>query len=183
MKTWNAELKQHWVDEMQAHQDADRLRSGDFWDGEKGCFFGCAMQSSDSTLEKAIEAMELPSWLVYLAEAIFENLDEGSEEQLNFPVELCKAIPVDADIDKVNHLIAIDRLTPLAHKHISVRAAIERVIRLHKKALTCRVSDDDWSAARSAAYSAADSAAYSAADSAAWTAEKNGLIKHLKAGV
>ena len=104
MKTWDEKTKNHWINEMQAHQDADRLRQGCWWDeyadGEfRGCFFGCAMQTDHDPLEKASKAMHLPKWLVDEAENLFEHLpdDEASE----FPVRLCKAIPCDADIDYI----------------------------------------------------------------------------------
>ena len=57
------------------------------------------------------------------------------------------------------------------------RDAIERVRWLHQEAITRVVTDDEWSAAesaaRSAAWSAAESAAWSAARSAAWSAARS----------
>lgn len=66
--SWNQENKDFWVAEMKKHQDADRLISGSWFrldnDTEfKGCFFGCAMQTDESPLQKAIAAMGLPPGL------------------------------------------------------------------------------------------------------------------------
>ena len=75
-KTWNKATATHWIEVMEEHQRLDRLLQGDWFDEDTliGCFFGCATQSSEGTLEKAIAEMKLPPWLVYLAEGIFEGL-------------------------------------------------------------------------------------------------------------
>ena len=197
MKTFNKELKQHWIDTMQAHQDADRLAQGGWWDNEdqKGCFFGCAMQTDGNALEVAIKAMQLPGWLVHLAEAIFERLPE--DDALLFPVQLLKTIPVNTDITEVKHAIAVRRLKPLIRSSNSndVNYAIQQGIEYHKN--TERTEEDRIavnsaaysvvnSVVNSAAYSAALSAARSArsaadsARSAAWKQEKNNLLQALK---
>ena len=101
-------LKDKWITEMQAHQDADRLVQGawlDAWhDTEEdgifsGCFFGCAMQTDESPLVKAADAMQLPLWLIELAEHIFESLPP--QEAILFPVQLLRAIPVETDLEPV----------------------------------------------------------------------------------
>ena len=183
MKTWNKELKQHWIDTMQEHQDADRIIQGDWWNGSKGCFFGCAMQTDESPLHKAIEAMQLPGWLVHFAEAIHEGLPK--EEAMVWPVQLCKAIPCDADIEVVQHKIAIKRLTPLAEKNPSVASAINEVICCHEKAIAGE-SGIDWELVKSADRSADRSVAWSAersvarsAERSAWQEERDNLIAAL----
>jgi len=170
MITFNQELKDQWIATMQAHQDADRLIQGQWINGDvggmkSGCFFGCAMQTEDNVLESAAQEMQLPLWLVYLSEKIFEGL--GKKESITFPVRLLKAIPFDSDIDDVKHVIAINRLQKFLNKDFpdEVKNAITMVIDCHKNPL-----NSDWSAARSAAWSVAWSAAESAARSAAWSA-------------
>lgn len=108
MKTWNEKTKKFWIETMQAHQDADRLTQGIWWNpgSQKGCFFGCAMANhlseeyldEDYGLGQAAEAMQLPEWLVILAEPIFEGLRRS--EALMFPVEFCKAVPCDVELDE-----------------------------------------------------------------------------------
>ena len=138
MNTFDQELKDHWIEVMQEHQDADRLIQGDWLDQSsakvvdnveifKGCFFGCAMQASSDALFKATQAMNLPSWLVYFAEHIFEELPTNLA--VNFPVELLKSIPVNSNIDKVLNLINIARLETLKHKeHPEVNLVINKAI-------------------------------------------------------
>ena len=114
MKTWDQKTKDHWVGTMQMHQDADHLRQGHWWDSkaERGCFFGCAMQYDlekydyISILDRAVKVMHLPSWLVRLAEGLFEDLP--IEEAKLFPVELCEAIPCDKDIDHIRADLLLD---------------------------------------------------------------------------
>ena len=100
-------LKDRWIAEMQAHQDADRLMQGDWLDRHpdedglfRGCFFGCAMQTNRKALGKAADAMQLPYELIALAESIFEGLPP--EEAMLFPVQLLRAIPVETDLEPVS---------------------------------------------------------------------------------
>ena len=102
------EIKDKWIPTMQDHQDADRWVQGAWLadhgavdeDGLlRGCFFGCSMQTEDQALEKATQAMQLPFWLISLAERIFENLPVA--DALIFPVQLLKAIPVETDLEPV----------------------------------------------------------------------------------
>jgi len=176
MKTFNKELKQHWIDVMQAHQDADRLIQGEwlntdaeFYEGEefhRGCFFDCAIQTDEDALERAVEAMQLPAWLVYLAKKIYEGLPK--DEALLFPVQLLKAVPTDTDISEVRHRIAVKRLEPRLQKSNGndVNNAIKQVIEYHKNT---ERTEDERLAARSAADLAADlvySVSFSAVSSA-----------------
>ena len=101
-KTFSQQEKDNWIKIGLDHQKADRFLQGQ-WVTErdeeglfKGCFFGCFMQTEENPLNKAVEVMKLPHWLVYVAERIFEGLP--SEDSLEFPVRLLEAIPVDTDL-------------------------------------------------------------------------------------
>ncbi len=177
--TFNQELKTKWIGIMQAHQDADRLVQGSWLQDDKestkihrGCFFGCAMQTKNDPLSKAIDAMELPEWLIYLAEKIFEGLPK--EQAVLFPVQLLSAIPVDADIAVIRHKLAIKRLTALIKESNgdTVNSAIEGVIEYHynpSEYLRQAAESAAESAARSA-WSAADSAESAESARSAWSA-------------
>ena len=201
MKTFSEKLKQHWIDTMQDHQDADRLEQGRWWDNgdKKGCFFGCAMQTDRDALQKAIEHMQLPAWLVHLAEAIFEGLP--ADDALLFPVQLLEAIPANTDISEVMHTIAVKRIEPLIIETNGngVNNAIQQVIDYHKNtertedyrkkvllaansALSAaRSARSVRSAALSAVYSAVYSSAYSySAKQSAWQRERDNLLQALK---
>jgi len=154
--TFNQETKTKWINIMQPHQDADRIIQGKWLDENdgseihSGCFFGCAMQTSNNPLSKAIDEMHLPEWLVYLAEKIFEGLPE--ELAVTFPVDLLSVIPVDADIESVRHQLAIKRLESLIKKSHGdqVNSAIKLVIEYHKNPTESAARSAVWSAARSA---------------------------------
>jgi len=141
--TWDQETKDKWVAIMQAHQDADDFIQGSWFDEEsgKGCFFGCAMQTENNPLEQAIEDMKLPAWLVYLAEEIHEGLPR--EDAKKWPLTLCKAIPVDVDIEMIQCELSILRLTKLADKNPSVADECNRVIQCCKSFIGGE-SDIDW---------------------------------------
>ena len=176
--TWNNQNKDYWVSTMQEHQDSDRLIAGEWFreDSEtefKGCFFGCAMQTDESPLEKAIEAMGLPDWLIYLSEKIYEGLPQ--DERILFPVRLLESIPVGKNLEPIKHKLAITRLTKLATENNRVSECINIIIELHKiKLIGKEVSFEDWSsaesAARSAAWSAESARSAWSAESAAWSA-------------
>ena len=176
--SWSQKTKDHWLAIMQEHLKADRLIRGSWTKDEdangifKGCFFGCAMQTGNNPLGKAVKAMNLPDWLIRLSEKIYEGLPES--DHLDWPVKFLQAIPVETELYKVRHQLAILRLTSLADKNPSVSEAINQVITYHENIVSDQFGDEAaWSAARSAARSAAWSAAESAAESAAWSAEES----------
>ena len=182
--TFNQETKDHWIKVMQEHQDADRLIKGtwilkgtDHEQGQplRGCFFGCAMQTSDDPLGAAIKSMNLPAPLVYLLEKIYEGLP--TEASMSFPVDALSAIPVDTDIEHVFHEIAILRLETLIKNNPTVGGHIQLVVDCHKNWRDY----PDWSAALSAALSAAESALSAAAESAGLSAAESVLSAALSA--
>jgi hypothetical protein len=143
MKTFNKELKKHWINLMQSHQDAGRLlqteqESDDYhtyYDKEKllsGSFFTCAMQTADDAAGKAVKKMKLPHWIVYLAEEIFDGLHQNVA--MFFPVQLLKAIPVNTDIKEAMHKVAVKRLESLIEKSYGdeLNNAIQQVVDYHK---------------------------------------------------
>ena len=164
---------------MKEHQKLDRLVQGAWLSDEKidggyrGCFFGCAMQTVDDAIEKACDKYDLPLWIGYWSEAVFEGLSQ--EAAIKWPVQLLEAlINFSGDTEKLRHDLTVKRLTNLLPtKHQEVNSAIELVIDYHKnpdeqkriaaESAACSVRSA-WSAACSAlsALSAAESAACSA---------------------
>jgi hypothetical protein len=132
--SWDLPTKTRWLAIMREHQTADRFIQGSWIEDKddhgifRGCFFGCAMQSEEDPLEKAIEDMNLPSWLVYLVEKIFENLPITQAEL--FPVQLLEAIPTDTDLSGVEckqHILRLNRLLNLPNLSDSVINVITAV--------------------------------------------------------
>ena len=67
------------VEEMRAHKAADRLAQGAYWDDDKGCPVGCAMQSLDPNVTpndhaRYAELVGAPEMLFRLEDCIFEGL-------------------------------------------------------------------------------------------------------------
>jgi len=172
---------------MKEHQKLDRLVQGSWLNNEKvegayrGCFFGCAMQTSDDAIEKACEKYDLPLWIGYWSESVFENLRR--EDAVKWPVQLLEAlINFSGDTEKLRHDLEIKRLTNLLPtENEEVNSAIELVIDYHKNP-----DEEKRIYANSAAWSAALSArspawsASSAARSAAWSNEKDWMLELLR---
>ena len=139
MKTFTKEQKQHWIDVMKQHREADMLAQGRWWNQteQQGCFYGCATHSDGEetdVLKLAAEMMNLPEWLIRYSEKIFEGLP--SDEALDFPVALLKVIPADYDYDelfKVHHKTSILRMNNLLPtSNDDVNNLIQRVIEYHE---------------------------------------------------
>lgn len=167
---------------MRVHQQQDALIQGEWWrDNEKrGCFYGCAMQTEDDAIKKACEKYQLPQWLGYWSEKVFEGLPDGEYQQ--WPVQLLEAfVQFNGDTEQLRHDLAIKRLSYLSERREgAVKDAIDGVIACHKNP-----KNADWDSAARAAWSAADSAwsaAESAADSAAWQRERDWMLELLQEG-
>ena len=193
---------------MKEHQKLDRLVQGDWLSDEtvdgvyRGCFFGCAMQTRHNAIGKACAKYDLPLWIGYWSEAVFEGLSQ--EAAIKWPVQLLEAlIGFKGDTEKLRHNLSIKRLSnllPTANEEVN--SAIELVINYHKNpdeqkriaaeyaamsaALAARsaarsaarYADAAALAARSAAWSA-DAAAL-AAESAAWSRERDWMLELLR---
>ena len=197
---------QHLLDEILKHEKLDNFIQGEWIKDGKGCMWGCTMQTETNAIEKACELYQIPLWLGYLAEAIFEGLNE--EASKSWPVDCIRTFcNYEGDPETIKHELAILRLTPLAKNNPSVASPINEVIDCHQKFIAGDL-DIPWvnvmqaaarssaarSAARSAAYSAAysasssaaSSAAYSASSaypaSAAWKTEANNLLLVMRKG-
>lgn len=138
---------------MQEHERQDNLVQGTWLEGGKGCFYGCAMQTTEGAIEKFCEKYGMPLWLGHWSERVFEGLE--SDLAKKWPVELLKAlIDFKGDLEIVKHKLAVKRLSYLAERNDNneAKTAIEGVIKYHERA----IRDE---AAESEAESVADSAA------------------------
>jgi hypothetical protein len=179
----DAKIKAKYVKRVEAHRKADELVRGIGWENGRGCAVGCTLENYDHS-RYPIE-IGLPEWLARLEDYLFENLPQ--KEAMTWPERFLKAIPVGANVENVQHNLAIRRLDrlivsqtkalsqnkgDLAKGIAAVIASIETVKALHHAQVDGKMCPTDAarSAARSAAESAAWSAARSAAESAAWSA-------------
>ena len=181
---------QHLVTEMIEHAHLDNFIQGTWIDNDtgKGCMWGCTMQSDNNAIEKACQLYNIPLWLGYLSEAIFEGL--SVEDAKKWPVDCIEAFcEYEGDAENIKHEIAILRLTTLAENNPSVANEINGIIVCHQQYLNGDL-DIDWEAAELAALAAlaarsalsARSAALSAALAArsSWKLEAGNLLKVLR---
>ena len=165
-------VKLKYIGRVMAHQEADELVHGRYWEGGKGCAVGCTVHSSD---HRAYETeLGMPEWLARLEDKIFEGMSNAVSRR--FPLRLLSAIPVGfAEWDRLYHDFCAFLLRDICEfdrtKYPDAAVAVDDIVRLHEQ--MTESDDPTWSAARSAAESAtwmAQSAALSAAE-AAWLAE------------
>jgi hypothetical protein len=161
-----------------AHVEAERLISGSFIEGRKGCSVGCdaidiAAAKGENAKNEGIHAyvadyFGTPEWLEHLRDAVFEGLPK--KERADWHVNIAEALPVGVDFEPIRHRIHRDILLEVAAKSIGdggeewreqCRSAVNSVAALHEKSLSGKIVDEEWSAARAAAEE--EAAAWSAA--------------------
>ncbi len=184
MKAYHNDIKvkKLYVDRVIAHQKADEVVKGQYWENGRGCAVGCTIHSSN---HKAYETeLGIPEWLARVEDVIFEGLPNNKAKK--WPLQFLKAIKPGVDLDKAKPLFIVFVLKPNLKnfdnkKHPAVTTSIKDCIKLwsrkdigsvawetERKRVGSAASSAARSAARSAAY-AASSAAY-AASSAAYAA-------------
>jgi len=89
-------IKDKYVDRVKAHQKADEIIKGSYWEEGKGCGVGCTIHSSD---HKAYQTeLGIPTWLAHLEDEIFESL--ATEDAKFFPLQFLESIPVGVDLER-----------------------------------------------------------------------------------
>lgn len=132
-----------------AHEAADEIVQGTYWQNGKGCFIGCITHSDDALEAASLLGGDL--MLIRIAERIFENLPNADAK--TFPARVLLAPRVGADLSLVPwqflHWLVTDALT-LADK--ATREACQPAVEvLAAKAAGSTVAAR---AARAAAYAA-----------------------------
>lgn len=162
-------VKTKFVARARAHQKADEIVKGQYWEDGKGCAVGCLVHGSSHN--KLAEELAIPLQMAYLIDRLFEGMP--IEAAKKFPLRFVQAIPVGADLEKVMDrfflaLLSDPKQGVMLSANDSVRSRIQTVIALYTRQVAADYpSAQEWRAAYSAADSAASSAAYSAADRAA----------------
>lgn len=182
-------VKKRYLDRITAHEAADELVKGQYWQNGKGCAVGCLVHCNDGfrihSLFPTADGPGWPEWLARLADTLFEGLPKDHAK--TFPRRLVEAIPVGVDLDRVRYRFALVLLAESSERvkglgidadlKAKVLAAVEGSASLNREAAKTGKWDESAASAASAARSAA-SAAWSAAESAAelaasaaWSAE------------
>jgi hypothetical protein len=171
-------IKLKYKERFDAHRKADEVVQGTGFDGRRGCFVGCTLDSYDHS-RFPIE-LGWPEWLARLADSIFEEIPEKDAAQ--FGTDLLEAVPVGVDLEPVRWKLAIlrherqlDQLKDNKQEYAEkVRKALDLVIDYYKSQVAGTACEQQRIAAQTAAKSAAKSAesagVWSVARSALWSA-------------
>lgn len=96
----NPTIKAKYLERITAHEKADEIVKGIYWEEGKGCAVGCTVEKSDGTQHSSFETeLGLPEWLARLEDTIFEGLP--NEEAKTFPRRFLEAINVGSDLTAV----------------------------------------------------------------------------------
>ena len=167
----SSQLKSEYLSRVMAHQAADEIVKGRYWEGGKGCAVGCTVHSSEHAAYET--ELGIPRVIARLEDGIFEGL--SNEEAKLFPTQFLEAVPVGADLSGVfcrfMHWLLVDEIDGVIKFARSEKSkkAISRVAELFLKQIRGQaVEIEEWRAADAAtrATRAADAAATCAADAA-----------------
>jgi hypothetical protein len=157
----NPAIKAKYLARLAAHEAADEIIHGKYWENGKGCAVGCTIHGSDH--EKYESELGIPQGLARLEDSLFEGQPKG--EAKTFPRRFLEAAKPGADLSRVQWLFLHWLLTEgvAGRDHPLVRDVIKQCANVLVP--LAKGEKVDESAARSAARSA-ESAAWSAACSA-----------------
>jgi hypothetical protein len=170
--SFDAPTKRKFVARAKAHQLADQIVKGQYWEDGKGCAVGCLVHG-DSHQDLA-DQLGIPLQMAFLIDLLFEGMPV--EQSKIFPLRFVQAIPTGKDLEPVMDRFFLALLSDptqgvMLSANDSVKDQIQAIIDLYTRQVALDYpSVEEWRAAARAAYRAADSAAYSAASSAAYRA-------------
>ena len=75
-------IKKKYLSRLRAHQKADEIVKGFYWEMGKGCAVGCTIHSSDHGAYET--ELGIPRWLAKLEDRIFEGLPNGRAKKWPF---------------------------------------------------------------------------------------------------
>ena len=165
----SADLKAKKLKQVLAHQAADEIVKGQYWQGGKGCAVGCTIHGSNHGDYET--KMGVPRMLARLEDLIFEGMPNADAKL--FPARFIEAIPVGADLSLVGwkflHWLIVD--VNERHGNEQTKAAVVDAIEILRKKANDEVVNrvDAYNAAEITRTSAraARAAADAAADAAA----------------
>jgi hypothetical protein len=157
------QLKESKLAQIEAHQAADEIVKGKYWEGGKGCAVGCTVHGSDHSAYE--RELGIPRMLARLEDRIFEGMPNADAKL--FPARFISAIPVGADLSLVGwqflHWLIVD--VNERHGNEKTKAAVVDAIEiLRRRSIGEVINPVD---ARNAATTARRAAAAAAADAAA----------------
>ena len=176
----NPELKAQFVALITAHEAADEIVQGTYWNDGRGCAVGCSIDSLNRITgtrhshdnHAAYESLiGVPRILARLEDGIFEGLPLDVAK--TWPRRFAEAIRPGADLSGVWTCFAVWLLTDAEHgvirfaKNKRQRTAIQAVAELYSRQIAGEtISKNAWQSAAAYAAAYAADAAYAAADAA-----------------
>ncbi len=172
----NPELKAQFVALITAHEAADEIVQGTYWNDGRGCAVGCSIDSLNRITgtrhshdnHAAYESLiGVPRILARLEDGIFEGLPLDVAK--TWPRRFAEAIRPGADLSGVWTCFAVWLLTDAEHgvirfaKNKRQRTAIQAVAELYSRQIAGEtISKNAWQSAADAADAAYADAAYDA---------------------
>ncbi len=162
-----ASIKKEYLSRLAAHEAADQIIKGTYWENGKGCAVGCTIHSGQHSAYET--ELGIPRVLARLEDRIFEGLP--NEEAKLFPRRFLTAIKPGADLAPVFKkflfwLLVDKNFGVIRHaKTDRTKAAIKAVaVLLQRDIKGGKVTPEEWQKARSTAYAAYAADAADAAD-------------------
>ena len=162
-------IKAKYIARVKAHQEADEIIQGKYWENGKGCAVGCTLHSSDHSAYEA--ELGVPRMIARLEDGIFEGL-QYSDAKL-FPLRFLEAVKTGSDLSmvapKFMHWLLVDSddgVINFANTN-RTKKSIKRVASLYKRKIAGdEVGQEEWGDAAADADAASDAyaAAYAYAD-------------------
>ena len=84
---------------VRAHEAADEIVQGVYWQHGKGCAVGCLTHDAKTPHSTMERLYGVPKWLALLLDRVFESLPNA--EAKTFPRRFIEAVPLGAALDAV----------------------------------------------------------------------------------
>jgi len=162
-------VKDFYIARVKAHQLADEIQHGFFWENGKGCAVGCMVETGSNPHETLAKAIGIPLSMAHLIDLLFEGQSNGTAKA--FPLKFIKAVSVGVDVVPVMDRFLYALLSDKKHGAIAkandrARPAIQAVIDAYGERIAGRDPGvPAWRKLGAAAYAAcvyAAAAAYAA---------------------
>ena len=159
------EIKNKYVARVKAHELADEIAQGYYWEKGKGCAVGCTIHGRNHHSYES--ELGIPTAIARLEDRIFEGLPNDIAK--GFPLRFLESIPVGADLSMVVPKMMLWLLIDENHGVIRYgsekgKIAIQDVADLYvRKIAGEKVTVSEWLIARKNAAYAAAAAAYAGA--------------------
>jgi hypothetical protein len=165
-------VRSKYINRVKAHQEADEIIKGKYWEKGKGCAVGCTIEGSDH--DRYPTELGISWRLALIEDSLFENLPNG--EAKKFPLQFLQAVQLGSDTELVYKKFVIwvlgDKKDGLVNvvKDEKQKDLLNRILKLYKKSLTKEIKQSEWKklADEASAYASASASAYASASASAY---------------